>query len=473
MRIDKVYSYFAFIAVIVLIIAFFFGSTGVVRDDPARNIIIPDELLTEIKVKVAYNDKDVFWRLQWPSEHGSIYHDYLVYEDGKWVRYGRSVPGPEPQKIYEDRFTMFVDDGAVENFAQYGGFITVSEGMRFMTSMADPEEAKKHVGIDEVRKFLPETRYVPGDWRTKRSKDELEKLVDAGYFLDFWHWRSHRSNPIGYAEDTFLLDDRKADKGAMFSTNWDGDAKAPKFMFDPQKTGIYALNWDKIKNLEYTMNDIYYLSSDMTVKFDPAHKWKNGDVIPRRLLGPPSGSRADIASKAIWLEGNWMLDLTRAMDTGNYRDDKMFSHMGKYNIAMAVHKNSTGTRWHYVSFPHTLGFGRDAEIQAKKFEGAAVPWDEIEWVTIKLFYPGQITWDHAVNIKEHAGAKSVKMGIPMKKAHSEEEIAYYSIESEFRSEILSRWILTTLVLMFFTAALISGIVMVLTKDRNTALKGGN
>lgn len=464
MRKSTILIVYLSIAFLVVFFGFFFGSTGIVRDDLSRNIIIPDKVLTEIKVKVAYNDEDVFWRLEWPSEKGSFYHDYLVYENGQWVRHGRSVPGPEPEGIYEDRFSMFVDDGSVENFAQYGGFITINQHMRFMTNMADPDEAKKHLGIDEVRKYLPETRNIPTDWKTIKSKDELQSLIDSGYFLDFWHWRAHRSNPIGYAEDTFVLNDRIADEGSMFSTNWDDKTKTPKFMFDPAKTGFHALEWEKIINREYTQNDIYYLSSEFMAEFDPSHAWQDGDVIPRRLLGPPEGSRSDIFSRGTWEDGFWKLDLKRAMDTGNYRDDKMFFDNGKYNIAMAVHKNSTGTRWHYVSFPHTLGFGREAEIQAKKFTGESAPWDEIEWTTFKLFYPGQISWDHVVNKNAHPGAEKVKAGIPVKHFHSEEEFAYYGIESEFRKEITVQWIWTTLVLSFFLSAFIYGLTRIIAAE---------
>ena len=77
--------------------------TGVIRNDPSRNIFIPDELMMPFQVKAAYNGRDMFFRYRWPSEQPGIYHDMLKFEGGKWVRYGASVPGPQPQGIYEDR----------------------------------------------------------------------------------------------------------------------------------------------------------------------------------------------------------------------------------------------------------------------------------------------------------------------------------------------------------------------------------
>jgi hypothetical protein len=78
-----------------------------------RNIYIPKELTMPLQVKAAYNGRDILFRYRWPAKQPSIYHDMLKFEGGKWVRFGASVAGPQPQGIYEDRVTMLVDDGSV------------------------------------------------------------------------------------------------------------------------------------------------------------------------------------------------------------------------------------------------------------------------------------------------------------------------------------------------------------------------
>ena len=88
----------------------------------------------------------------------------VKFEGGKWVRYGSSVPGPQPQGIYEDRVAMMLDDGGVPEFARYGAYITIGDRMRFFTNEAKASDVKAHAYLGqkrnqvEVRKYLPATR---------------------------------------------------------------------------------------------------------------------------------------------------------------------------------------------------------------------------------------------------------------------------------------------------------------------------
>jgi len=135
----------------VLVIAWVTHGTGVVANDISRNIYIPDELTMPLQVKAAYNGEDIFFRYRWPSARPGIYHDMMRFEDGKWVRYGASVAGPQPQGIYEDRMTMMVDDGGVPEFARYGGYVTIGDRMRFFTDEASRDEVGAHPYLGAVR----------------------------------------------------------------------------------------------------------------------------------------------------------------------------------------------------------------------------------------------------------------------------------------------------------------------------------
>jgi len=428
--------------ILMLCLSIKFSSRGVIQNNLTRNIFIPEERLTKLRVKTAYNEDSIFWKFEWEASPPSFYHDYLVYENGKWIRHGKSIVGVEPEGLYEDRLSFFLDDGSVENFAEYGGYITTVHDMRFMTHDVSKSEAQKHIGKKDVRKFLPETRIEAHDWRTLRPQADITALVNTGYFLDLWHWRAHRSNPIGYADDQHVSWYRLNDKGqSPYSTNWNDDIKQPKFMFNPKLTGQYAMNWQKLKNKKYTQNDNYYLSHEIAMPYDPNHEWKAGDVIPYRLLRTPTESRGTIEANGIWENSKWKLSLKRALNT-NYPDDKELSHMGKYNVAFAIHKNATGSRWHYISLTHTLGLGRTANIEAKQFSGNEPSWNNIPWIELTLFYPGQVTWDH-ISSHKHAGYEQIKQNIPVKVAHDEKTLALYGIESEFRTEIQYQWLLTT------------------------------
>ena len=113
-----------------------------------------------------------------------------------------------------------------------------------------------------------------------------------------------------------------------------------------------------------------------------------------------------------------------------------------YNVAFAVHRDAVGSRWHNISLPVTLGLGRDAELIAARFEGNEPTWDG-PWHTVTLFYPGQVSWPH-LNSSKHAGAESIKKGVPVKYRHSEVQLAHYGVEAEFADAIRRQWLLTML-----------------------------
>ena len=423
--------------------------TGVIQNDISRNIFIPKELTTPLQVKVAYNGRDIFFRYRWPARQPSIYHDMMKFEGGKWVRYGASVAGPQPQGIYEDRVTMLVDDGSVPEFSKYGGYIAVGDRMRFFTNEAKAAEVRAHPYLGqkrnqtEVGKHLPATRRDINDWASVVPEEELAMLRKAGYFLDLWHWRAHRSSPIGASDDQFVFDARYGDAGrGPFSDNWDAQKQQPKFMLDPQKTNRRALNWDDLMQRKLGFDDVYYISEDTAIPFDATYAWKEGDTIPRRLLQRGDGSHADITvvGKARWQEGYWDVTLKRAMDTGKPTDDKIMLDKRTYDVAFAVHRDALGSRWHYVSLPFTLGLGRRADIVATRFDGNEPNWDQA-WSNVVLFYPGQVNWAHLNSVK-HAGAENIKKGVPVKYRHSEIQLAHYGVEAEFADAIRRQWLFT-------------------------------
>ena len=423
--------------------------TGVVSNDITRNIYIPKELTMPLQVKAAYNGRDMFFRYRWPARQPSIYHDMMKFDGGKWVRYGASVAGPQPQGIYEDRVTMLVDDGSVPEFARYGGYVAVGDRMRFFTNEAKPDEVKAHPYLGqkrkqtEVGKYLPATRRNINDWSSVVSEDELAALRKAGYFLDLWHWRAHRSSPVDVSDDQYVFELRSGDAGrGPFADNWDPEKRQPRFMLDPEKTGRRSLNWDDLIQRKLGFDDVYFISEATAVPFDASYAWKDGDTIPRRLLRPGDGSHGDIkvVGKARWQDGYWDVTLTRAMDTGNPADDKILVDKRIYYLAFAVHRDALGSRWHYVSLPVTLGLGRDAELMAARFEGDVPQWQQ-PWYNVVLFYPGQVSWPH-LNSAKHAGADKIKEGVPVKSRHSEIQLAHYGVEGEFAEAIKLQWFLT-------------------------------
>ena len=447
---------------------------GVVKNDLSRNIFIPRELTMPLQVKSAYNGRQMFFRYRWPSERPGIYHDMLRYQGGKWVRYGGSVPGPQPQGIYEDRVTMLVDDGSVPEFARYGGYITIGDRMRFFTDEAPADAVKAHPYLGkkkkqkEVGKYLPATRTDVNDWASVVPESDLAALRKAGYFLDLWHWRAHRSNPIDKSDDQFVAEARYGDSGkGPFFTNWDKAKAQPKLMFDPEKTGQTAIKWSDLESRKLGFDDRYYLREDQAVPFDPDREWVDGDVIPRRVLRAGEGSRADISvsGKGRWNDGFWDVTLVRAMDTGQPLEDKAMVDKSTYTVAFAVHRNATGSRWHYVSLPVTLGLERESELVATRFEGDEPDWKQ-PWYDLTLFYPGQVSWPRLVNRERHPGASSIAKGVPVKFRHSEKQLSLYGVEMEFEDEIRSQWLLTLVAGLVLIAAFGAALMLATNRKEN-------
>ncbi|MEE8229743.1 MAG: hypothetical protein V3R69_07750, partial [candidate division NC10 bacterium] len=127
----------------IALLALAVGSAAQAAEDKGRkNFWIPERLQDELKLKVAFNREEIFFRFQLTSAEG-IYHDYLHYKGGKWIKTPGSTPGIHPDRLYEDRISFLLDDGSVRHFAEQGGYVTIHEEMRFLSNQAPKEEVQK------------------------------------------------------------------------------------------------------------------------------------------------------------------------------------------------------------------------------------------------------------------------------------------------------------------------------------------
>ena len=458
------------IALVVFVIAlgilWISNRQGVIGPDAAREVSVPEELTVPLQLRAAHNGNTIYFQYRWPAQRPHVIHDALRFEGGKWVTYGKAVPGSEPHGLHEDRVAMMVDDGAVPEFGRYGGFVAIGNRLDGFTGNLTAKDVEAHPYFGKVReqdaatKYLPDTRTNPADWAAVQPQERLEELRKAGYFIDLWHWRANRGGPLGFADDQLVGEIRDGDQGrSAWSSNWDGDRKQPKFMFDPAKAGDVALKWDDVLNGTFAPDAPPHLYADTMLPFDENHAWKEGDTLPRRVLRTPDGSRADIVADGYWENGFWTVTMARAMDTGKPLEDKLFHDGGSYTVAMSIHRHATGRRWHYVSLPVSLGLGRDAQLQVERFSGETPQWNQA-WHEVTLFYPGQINWP-LLTSQAHAGAKRIAAGVPVHSYHSPDQLAHYGVELEFADSIITQWRLTLVAgLLLFLAvgiALVRGI----------------
>lgn len=333
----------------------------------------------DLSVQVAYDSENAYFRFQWKTKGSGPGEPYPYYRfDGKeWKAYGQprlnaAVRKGEQPPLYEDRLSMLIDDGSVPNFASQGCWLTCHRGERDMPQQASAAEVAandlyKAIKRADVRKYLPSTRTDElASWDKGRSVEEINKIKAAGGFLDLIQWRAHRSNPVGMADDGYVLEWRNFDAGTNpFSSNLDAKTRQPRFMYDAKKTGSAALTADVMRKSPTAL-----IREENAVPFDPNAGWKEGDLLPQYFLSRAgaTGSAADNKdAKGVWKDGLWTLVWARPLNLKN-ADDKALTEGKVYNFSFAVHDDNITTRGHQVSFPVTVGFGAKAAIEATRLK---------------------------------------------------------------------------------------------------------
>ncbi|HET7731498.1 MAG TPA: ethylbenzene dehydrogenase-related protein [Usitatibacter sp.] len=329
----------------------------------------------DVGLQVAYDDRNAYFRVQWKTlnPYGGTEHQYLRYDGKEWKVYGypkldKVVQEGKQPGIYEDRFTIMIDDGKVPGFARQGCWLTCHDGQRDMKAQFTKEEVAANALLtaikkSDVRKYLPATRTDPADWKSGRSVEDIAKVRADGGFVDLIQWRAHRSNAVGMADDGNVLEFRLSDAGKdMFAGNADAKTHAPKYMWDATKVGYRSITEKELRT-----RDNFLVAEDNAVPFDPNAGWKEGDLIPDYVVSRKAaqGSAADNNATAAWKDGTWTVVLVRPLGLAN-NDDKALKEGGVYNVGFAVHDDNITTRGHHVSFVKTLGFGANADIKAVK-----------------------------------------------------------------------------------------------------------
>ncbi|MCK9984895.1 MAG: hypothetical protein AzoDbin1_01367 [Azoarcus sp.] len=328
-----------------------------------------------LKVQAAYDAKNAYLRFQWQTDNAypGVEHQYLRFDGKEWKVFGypkldKPVQDGEEMGIYEDRMSIMIDDGKVPGFANQGCWLTCHDGQRDMPKQFTKDEAANNALLQaikkrDVRKYLPDTRTDPSDWKTGKSVEDIAKIKAAGGFVDLIQWRAHRSNPVGMTDDGYVLEFRLSDSGKdMFGGNADAKTHQPKFMWDASKVGYKSITVDQLRK-----GDHFLIREQNAVPFDPNAGWKEGDMIPDYVVSraDAKGSAADNNAIATWKDGVWTLVMVRPLGLAN-DDDKALKAGGVYNIGFAVHDDNITTRGHQVSFVKTIGFGAKADIKAVK-----------------------------------------------------------------------------------------------------------
>lgn len=134
------------------------------------------------------------------------------------------------------------------------------------------------------------------------------KLSGSGFVADVWHWKAHRSNPLGLAHDKIWQVSPTPFEGSRAFPSADGSTVHLRRQSDAGDR-LY-------KPKRYIM--------------------KHQDLMPGYELNEAAaGSVADVAAHGTWQDGQWVLELSRALDTG-HEDDAVIPYDGEIPMAFAV-----------------------------------------------------------------------------------------------------------------------------------------
>ncbi len=256
-----------------------------------------------LKTKSVYTKDEIFFLFQWYDYNKSMDKNEWKFKGGKWNK----------TKANEDRLGVVWEVNRVDKFANKGCAVLCHN------------ESKN----DE-------------EWYYATSSSS-EKA-------DLWHWKSVRSNPVGYTEDGFVIDNpskevekgRKRDAGSKTTkakSNRTKDKSGPAYMQDPSKPASIPGS----------------LLVAQAVEIKGSSTFKEGDEIPAYMLYPVwKGSFADIKTKGVWKDGKWTVMMSRKLKTG-HDDDVQFNTRKKYPFGISVFDNSGGHS-SYNSEPLKLEF---------------------------------------------------------------------------------------------------------------------
>ena len=239
-----------------------------------------------VTAKAVYTGSRVYFLFQWPDKTRSLNRVYEL-ANGSWKK----------RRGNEDRFNLMWNVGdSIRNFKQKGCQIACHQD---------------------------------------KETDESSMYTNApGERGDIWHWKSQRTNPAGYADDQYIISERKTAHDETTGRRADG-----------KSSGSYMKNWDKAKQRPLYMGKGRggaILLRAKARKVSDGTKFKRGTIVPREVLERPKGSRGDVSAKGVWKKGRWTLEISRVLQTG-HEDDVQFASLAKpFYFGISIHDNSDG-----------------------------------------------------------------------------------------------------------------------------------
>ena len=127
--------------------------------------------------QVAYDDQSAYFRATWKTRnpYPGEAHPFVRFDGKEWKTYGYPkldavVQKGEQPGIYEDRFSIMIDDGGVPAFANQGCWLTCHNGERDMPKFATRAEVQANPLYQALKQNdARPPGVVPGHGRLRRQ----------------------------------------------------------------------------------------------------------------------------------------------------------------------------------------------------------------------------------------------------------------------------------------------------------------
>lgn len=206
--------------------------------------------------------------------------------------------------------------------------------------------------VVEAGDFWP--LYVAPDDAAKYGYNRPVKAAPKGETLDMWHWKLVRNGFTIPAQ----VDDQYVDSSLDAKTFTEAGRKSDPQPAD-QPGGYYnndkeftAPDGTKVKGPKYYVpgnNNVYIITQDMIDRgqakeiadYPALMSLPAGTALPGVVGRPHTGSRGDILGKATWRNGEYTLEISRKLNTGDAEHDVIFGDLSKrYYFGIAVFDNT-------------------------------------------------------------------------------------------------------------------------------------
>ena len=181
-----------------------------------------------------------------------------------------------------------------------------------LVSFPDPDESRTHKswvwdrGMELYKMGNDREDVFVFKWNMGASPVDLSIYAENPYKADVWFWKACRTDPVGYADDKLHILSSKYMKDATELTSKGGKTT---YLLRQGDSGVAAFR---------TKLQIEHVS----------------DVVRRFIYQTPSGSRADVKAKGVWMDGKWTIEFGRALNTGN-DDDVQFDLKKGYQFGVS------------------------------------------------------------------------------------------------------------------------------------------